>query len=166
MLFRSLHTEAALAGDFKGQLALRHPFLSAIVIVTSLYQFVFIAPPFIFSFVLWSASAVCLSFIFRNYITRFWMLFWICMIALFLAASFDNMILQASETERTWVLSLAAVGAAYGIFLLLSKQRKELKEKSLIYFIAFVVLAESASIVANYLGRYNLSKTLLISGYS
>lgn len=165
-LKKRLHTEAALVSDFKGQLALRHPFLSSIVIVSSLYQFVFIDPPFIFSFVLWSVSAISLSFIFRSYITRFWMIFWISMILLFFAASFDNMILQLSETERTWIVALAFIGAAYGIFLLLSKQRKELKEKSLIYFIAFVVLAESASIVTNYFGRYNLSKTLLISGYT
>lgn len=160
------YTELDLISDLKGKLSLRHPFLSSIVIVSSLYQFVFIDPPFIFSFVLWSVSAICLSFIFRGYITRFWMLFWFSMILLFFAASGNNMILQPSETERSWMTILASTGAIYGLFLLLSKQRKELKEKSLIYFIAFVVLAESAAILANFMGRYNLSKTLLISGYS
>jgi len=36
----------------------------------------------------------------------------------------------------------------------------------LLYFIAFVAISETASLLLNTFGRYNVSKTLLISGYS
>lgn len=152
--------------DFNGQLVLRSPILSGILLNTSLFQFIFLDPPFIFSFVLWLIAAICLAFIFRGFISVHWMRFWIVTIILFTLASFDNMILQASREERWIMLVLSVTGVIYGTYILAIGKRFELKEKGILLFIAFMVLVECAASLFNIFGRYNLSKTLLISGYS
>lgn len=64
-----------LQAGFAGQLTLRYPLLSAIMIVLNLFQFIFPAPPFIFNCLLWIVSSVCLTLIFKNFITTYWMYF-------------------------------------------------------------------------------------------
>ncbi len=94
------------------------------------------------------------------------MRFWLAMLTFFVLAGITNMVLQASRAERWWMLVLALAGSIYCIFLLRSKRRMELREKNIVYFIAFVAVMESASVVFNLTGRFNLSKTLLVSGYA
>jgi potassium-dependent mechanosensitive channel len=151
--------------DFAGQLVLQYPFLSAVIIVLNLFQFMFPNPPFIFSCLFWIISVISLTVIFRNFITKFWMFFWLTMLLLFLLCCADNLILQASRTERWGMLMLASAGVLCGTFFLFSRHKTELREKLIIWFIGLLVLLELASIVTNIYGRYNLSKTLLVSGY-
>ncbi|MBZ5855626.1 mechanosensitive ion channel family protein [Flavihumibacter profundi] len=156
-----------LREDFNGQLVLRYPILSAFILCTSIFQFIFLEPPFIFSFVLWLPVAICLTFVFNGFISNYWMKFWSIIILLFLLAGIDNIILlQASRTERWLMLGLTISGMAYGMYILLQGHRYELKEKGILYFIGFVVIVEFAASLLNIYGRYNLSKTLMISGYS
>ncbi|WP_207632642.1 mechanosensitive ion channel family protein [Foetidibacter luteolus] len=162
---QKLQNENLLKDDFDGQLALRYPFLSAVVIVISLFQFIFPAPPFVFSTLLWVAAATCLTIIFRNFIVGYWMKFWLITLLLFIAACTINLVLQASRTERWGMLALALAGMGTGLYFLLKGHLKELREKLIIYFIALLVLLEAASAIANFYGRYNLSKTLLTAGF-
>lgn len=155
-----------LSPDFKGQLVIRYPILSAIIIVVTIFQFIFLKPPFIFSFFLWMSSAICLTTIFTKYITPFWMRYWIVMMCFFILAWADNMLLQASRSERWFMLGLSLAGIAYSIYILRHPKRKELREKGLLYFILFVIVMEAAASVFNVFGRYNLSKTLMIAGFS
>ncbi|MEX6689611.1 mechanosensitive ion channel [Danxiaibacter flavus] len=152
-------------GLHNGHLVIKFPFLSACIIVISLFQFFFLDPPFIFSFCLWMISLVCLIFIFKNYISGYWMKFWIVLIVLFILASADNFLLQASRAERWIMLGLSLTGIVYCINILLKGKFHELKEKRIVYFIVFVILLEIASALFNIYGRYNFSKTLLIMGY-
>jgi len=80
-------------------------------------------------------------------------------------ASADNLLLQESHTERIFILILALVGLVAAVVFLIKGDRNKLKEKWIVYFIGFVILLEAASIVANISGRYNLSKTLMTSGF-
>jgi small-conductance mechanosensitive channel len=166
---RSLKSRAAdlklLHKDFSEQLILRYPLSSAIVIVLTLFQFIFPAPPFIFNCILWIVSAIFLTIIFRGYITAYWMRVWLTMFLLFILACGDNLILQASRTERWWILFLALTGVVYGLIVLFRGHRKEMREKGFIYFIGFVVFLQLVSAVANLIGRYNLAKSLLTSGF-
>jgi potassium efflux system protein len=148
-----------------GQLVLRHPFLSAVVIVLNLGQFIFSEPPFIFNCLFWLISSICLTFIFRGFITRYWMMVWLGFLVLFIFSSADNLVLQASRTERWGMLVLAAAGILFGLFILLRGKKEELREKLILYFIGLVVILELVSVFANIYGRYNLSKSLLSSGY-
>ncbi|MFT3827857.1 MAG: mechanosensitive ion channel [Chitinophagaceae bacterium] len=160
-----LSHEGLLREDMKGQLVVRYPVLSAILIVLNPFQFIFINPPFIFNFIIWTICAVCLAIIFRNYITRYWMSFWIIMVSLFVLAGMDNLVLQASRPERWIMLLLSLAGAVYGSYILLFGRKHELKEKKILFFIGFVVLLEITSAILNIYGRYNFSKTLMTSGY-
>ena len=164
-LKRKLSNENELRPDFAGQLVFRYPIYSAIFIGLNLLQFLFQDPPFIFGMIFWIISAFCLTIIFWGYITRFWMRFWLTMSVLFLLACVNNLILQSSRQERWWMLVLAAAGVLVGMYFLLKGKRDQLKEKGIVYFISFVVLLEFFAVLFNVFGRYNLSKTLLTSGY-
>jgi small-conductance mechanosensitive channel len=146
-------------------LVLQHPFASAFIIIISLFQFIFIDPPFIFSYTLWLAAIICLTFIFKGLLSPYWMRFWLIMILLFLLAGANNMVLQASRPERWYMLVFSFLGAGYGSYVLLSGHRHDLKEKRILYFIGFMVIFEIAATIANLAGRYNLSKTLVVSGF-
>lgn len=164
-LKKTLADENLIQTDFVGQLVFRYPLLSALVIVPSIFQFIFTDPPFVLSSFLWIVSAVSLAFIFHKFISKYWMNFWLCMVALFILATADNLILQASRTERYLMIVLALAGLICGIWVLLKGAKKELKEKLILYFIFILVAFQFASIIANIFGRYNLSKSLLVGGY-
>ena len=165
-LKKTVTQRGRLDPDFKGQLVLRHPLLSAFLIVTSLFQFFFLSPPFIFGFTIWLLQAICLAFIFRGYISRDWMRFWIIMTILFVLASLDNFILQASLAER-WILQiLSIVGLGYGLYTLIWGRRGELRERGILYFAGFFIATQFVAFLLNLFGRYNLGKTLLTGGYA
>lgn len=161
-----------LANDANGhdvpapRLILVHPLAAALVMVLSIYQFVFIGAPFIFGFCIWAIQVVGLFLLLRKFITPFWLNFWIILSGLFLLACADNFILQASRTERWIMAAIALGGIVYGSYIIFTRHRGALKEKSIILFIRFMVLAELLSFILNLLGRYNLSKAFLAAGYT
>ncbi len=164
-LKRKLQTEDMLNNDMQGELVLKYPALSAVVIVLNLFQFIFIDPPFIFDALLWITSGICLTMIMTHSVTRYWMSAWIVLYAFFLFACADNLILQASRPERWFILALSVSGAVSGSIIILMGRRKELKEKLALYFIGFVIVLQVLSTFSNMYGRYNLAKTCFTSGF-
>ena len=154
-----------LTNDFEGQLVLRYPLLSASVIVINIFQFLLYSPPFILSVILWLISGVCLSFLFKKFISRYWMNVWLVMFILFLISALDNLILQASRAERWMMLIIAALGVITTLLSLLWGHRDELREKWIVYSITLAGILETCSIFSNLFGRYNLAKSLLIGGF-
>ncbi|ETZ21979.1 mechanosensitive ion channel domain-containing protein [Pedobacter sp. V48] len=154
-----------LKPDFNGQLVLRYPLFSAGLLVISLFQFFFISPPFILNVIFWLVSCICLTVIFKKYVSRYWMRVWLFMVVFFLIAALGNLVLQASRIERWFMLITSIIGVLGGILAMLKGHREELREKWIIWSIAFMVLLEFASTLANLFGRYNLAKTLFISGF-
>ncbi|MBB2147603.1 mechanosensitive ion channel family protein [Pedobacter gandavensis] len=154
-----------LKSDFEGQLVLRYPLLSAILIVVTLFQFIFPAPPFILNFIFWTVSCICLTVIFKGFVSAFWMRVWLFMVLFFLFAAGDNLILQASAAERWFMLITSILAVLVGALTLIKGNQEELKEKWISWSIAFMVFLEFAAVIANVFGRYNLSKTLFISGF-
>ena len=165
LLKKQLAAGGLLNDDFDGQLVFRYPILSALLIISTIFQFIFPSPPFIFSAMLWVISAVSLLVIFLNFQPKFWMRSYIILTVLFLLTCADNLVLQASRPERWGMLVLALVGAVYGAVVLLKGNRKEIKENWVLYFIWVFVALELASVIYNVYGRYNLSKTLLAGGF-
>jgi small-conductance mechanosensitive channel len=151
--------------DYEGQLIFRYPILSAFVIVINLFQFIFFSPPFILSVIFWTIACISLTVLFKNFITRYWMKVWLAMVSLFLIAAFDNLILQASRSERWFMLVISVLGCIMGVMVMLKGKREELREKLILVAIGFMALLEFLATVANIFGRYNLAKTLLISGF-
>jgi potassium efflux system protein len=163
---KSIYIENKLLDtSFEGQLVLRYPFLSAVLIIVNLFQFVFFSPPFILSVIFWTISCVCLTVMFKNFITKYWTNVWLIMVALFVIAALDNLILQATRAERWIMLLISISGIIAGIFVILKGRTEELREKWIVIAIGFMAMLEVFSALANILGRYNLGKALLIAGF-
>lgn len=90
---------------------------------------------------------------------------WLMMVLLFLIAGFGNLILQASRLERWMMLITSIAGVAIGLFTLFRGHREELREKWILWSIGLMTVLEFAAILSNLFGRYNLAKTLFISGF-
>ncbi|WP_276485903.1 mechanosensitive ion channel family protein [Paraflavitalea pollutisoli] len=169
VFLRSLKKKTVKAGllqkEYEGQHLLRFPLLSAIVIVVTLFQFIFPNPPFVFSASLWLVVAICLSFVFRHGVAVYWLRAWFVLIGLYIAASAVNLVLQPSRTERWCMMLLSGVGCVLGALLLFNKHRNELREKAILYFAGFMLALEGMATIANLYGWYNFSKTSLVSGY-
>ncbi len=163
-LKKKLRATQSSSADQQEYLVLRYPLLSSVLIVLCVFQFIFPAPPFGFSIVLWIISAASLTFIFRNFITKYWRSAWFVMVMMFFLAAIDNLTLQASRIERLGMLLLSLMGVIFGVVFLISRRRRELREKGVRIFISFFILMELLSTVANLYGRYNVSKSLLTSG--
>ncbi|NCD71157.1 mechanosensitive ion channel family protein [Mucilaginibacter agri] len=158
------HDDAAI-DQYPGQLLLRYPILSAISIMLCTGQFIFTGIPFVFNCLFWIISAICLTVIFSNFISRYWLKVWLVFVVLFIISCLDNMILQASPLERWGMLVLAAIGVIVGIFALANGHRDQLRQRWILYFIGLSIVLELGCIVADVFGRYNLSKSLLVAGY-
>lgn len=154
-----------LKSDYEGQLVIRYPLLSAVLLVISIFQFIFISPPFILYVIFWLISCICLTIIFKKYITQYWMLVWLLMVFFFFLSAADNLVLQASRVERWFMLVVAILGLFSGMVILFQKRQHELREKWIIFSIGFMVFLETCSVVMNVFGRYNISKTLFIGGF-
>ncbi len=150
---------------YQGQLVIRFPLLSAILLVVSLYQFVFISPPFIFNIIIWTIAFICLSIILNGFIARYWFVFWMIMVVFFFITACSNLILQPSRVERYGMLIFSLVGILTGSVVINHQRKTELKEKWIIYSIAGMVVFEVLSASMNLYGRYNLGKTFMIVGY-
>ncbi|MBC6110676.1 mechanosensitive ion channel family protein [Pedobacter fastidiosus] len=164
-LKKMYQSKGLLNKELDGQLAIRYPALSAVLIVLSLFQFLFISPPFILSFLIWIICSICLTIVFRNFITSYWMKVWLLMMVLFIFASAGNILLQASRVERWYMLALAIAGTLAGVIILNQKRYLELREKWISYSIAIMIGFEIVSIILNVYGRFNLSKTLFLVGF-
>lgn len=151
----------------ESHLIFKYPLLSAVIIVFGLFQFVFFDPPFIFYLWFWLIPGISLTVVFWNYITKFWMKFWLCILVLFTFVAADNLILLASNTERGILVGLAFLGLVTGFYFLFNwnKHSHELKERYIKYFLYFLMGMQILSIGFNLYGSYNLSKSIMVSGY-
>jgi len=164
-LKRNMRRQNMLDKHDEEQAVLRYPFLSSLVIVLNIFQFIFLDPPFAFAGLIWVVSGLSLIFILRHLIAKYWMFALLTMFVLFLLACFDDLILQASRPERWIMFALSVAGILAGSVMIVTGPRTQLREKLFIYFIGFVVILQIASIVTNVYGRYNLSKTCLTAGF-
>lgn len=159
-----LAEDGRLSNDMTGQLVFRYPLLSAMLIVISIFQFIFIQSPFIFNLILWLSSGIALTIIFRRFITRYWWIVWLTVFVFFIIASATNLVLQASRPER-WIMLAVSLSCFLAMLIIfITGKKKDLKEKWIIYFIGLAVLLEMGAAIANVYGRYNLSKMLLTTG--
>ena len=149
----------------KEHLIIRHPLLAAIFLTANLSQFLFNAPPFIFSLCFWLVAALSLTFLMKGYITKFWMYAWLGMLSLFILSAIDNLILQVSAVERWYMVFLAVAGLVLGLVIFKKGKRHELRESLIVYAIGLMVVLEAFALLFNVLGSYNLGKALLVAGY-
>jgi small-conductance mechanosensitive channel len=162
-----IRTEKSKENDPKDDrnVVLKFPLLSSIVIFIGFFQFFFPNPPFIFYWILWLIASISLTIIFKGYLTRFWMFFWIFTVLVFLISGIENMILLPSQLERFAMAGLASIGVIFLVFTLWKRKNQQLKEQRIAYFIWFMGVFEFISLTLNLVGRFNLSKSFLVAGY-
>lgn len=163
---RGIHVRDALLNtDFNDQLVLRYPLRSALLLVLNMGQFLFASPPFLFSVLLWLTACGALTSIFWGFIIRYWMRFWLAMVGFFVLATGANLLLQASRGERWFMLLVSLLGATVGTWVFLAGPKERLRERWIRLPIGLLVVLEAGAVVTNVFGRYNLSKSLFISGF-
>jgi potassium efflux system protein len=164
-LKNAYHKEIGEAELKEGYLILKYPLVSAIFMISNLSQFLFNSPPFIFSLCFWLVSAASLTFLMKGYVSKFWMRVWLGMLLLFVLSALDNLILQASRTERWAMLLLSLAGIIAGGLIFKKGKRDELREKLIVYAIGLMTFLEILSLFFNVFGSYNFAKALLVAGY-
>jgi len=165
-LGKRLREDGHLTDDMEEPLIVRHAVPASIVVVLSIFQFLFFYAPFIFNAGLWLTAMVSLLILFRRFVSSYWLRFWVIALALFGLVCTDNLILQASRTERWIMIALTFSGLLFGLVFLTGGHKRELKERSILYGLRFLVLAEALSLLFNLFGRYNLAKAIMVSGYT
>ncbi|MDI1323060.1 MAG: mechanosensitive ion channel [Algoriphagus sp.] len=160
-------TEKSLEIDSpeEGKEVLKSPFPSAIIMVIGVFQFFFPNPPFIFYWFLWLIASISLTAIFAGYLSKYWFLFWVFTVFVFLLSGAINMILLPTVLEQFLLLGLSIIGVFFLVFTLFKRRTNQLKEKRIVYFIFFMGVFELISFVLNLMGRFNLSKSFLVAGY-
>ncbi|MDR3008312.1 MAG: mechanosensitive ion channel [Sphingobacterium sp.] len=149
----------------QASLLLHRPLLSGLMIGFCVMQFIFPAAPFVFTITILTIASIFLSLVFRPAITKYWMAVWLAILTLFILAGLDNLVLQPSRMERWLILFIAVAACLVGLLALFNKKRRdEIKERWILFPIAFMVLLELVSVVLNLFGRFNLSKVLLVAG--
>jgi potassium efflux system protein len=164
-LKKNLKSKGLLNDEENRAPVLEYPALSGLFIAINIFQFIFPDPPFIWNSILWTISSICLTLIARKFVSKFWMKAWICLFVLFLLACMDNLILQASRPERRLMLLLSIAGIITCSFIIVYRRKEELKQKAIFYFVIFVIIIEIIAVWANAIGRYNLAKACLTSGF-
>ncbi|WDF67036.1 mechanosensitive ion channel [Sphingobacterium oryzagri] len=141
------------------------PFCSSMVIGLSVCQFIFPNPPFIFSTIFVSFAALMLTLTFRRFISVYWMRVWLSFFLLYVLASLDNMVLQASRVERYVMIGIAVVAIASSVVALFNKSKHtELQEKWILFPIGLMGMLELGSVMFNLFGLFNIAKALMIAG--
>ena len=162
---KMMNQEKLLEPDGKGQLVLKYPFLSSVFIILNLFQFIFISPPFIFSFCIASISIVCLTMIAGKKPGKILAEILVCSHPVFSRDVCRKILYCRPPVPRDGSWRSCSERYCTDHIYFLKEASEPIKERGIVYFIAFVVLAETTSFFLNIYGRFNLSKSLLVAGY-
>ncbi len=144
-----------------------YSFLSSIVIVFTISQFLLPLPPFVFSGILWGISALALTIILRKSITTYWFRVWLLILALAITAMLDNLILRYSKSEESFILFMNLCGILFGLFLLFNRKKpnRHFVEKTIYVAVIILVVFEIVSLIYLLFGNYNKSKMFMTNGF-
>lgn len=141
------------------------PISSSLFIGLSTVQFIFPNPPFVFSATFLALSALLLTYIFRRFISVYWMLVWLSIFILNLLAALDNMVLQASRPERYLMIVISILATiCSGIAVFNKSKHRELQERWILFPISLMGVLEIGAMLFNLFGHFNFGKALMVSG--
>jgi potassium-dependent mechanosensitive channel len=143
---------------------LSSPWLISMFIMLNVCQFLFKNPPFLFYALGWISSALILSVLFWEKISKAFRIPWVMLVSLFIVSVFVNSILQASRYERVFTMLLAIITLSAALLSIKHLKKRKGNNQFLLIFVVLVIFMESISIILNIFGRYNTAKTALTSG--
>lgn len=141
----------------------KHPIACAILVSFTLFNFLFVFPPFAFTALIWLVSMIALTIVNKEYFNKKEKRVWkIYMVFVFLGL-FDNNILIHSVNE---VFLILVIALAVGLFNFYNLKKNSDNINQLLRFTLYVViLFEIASILFIVIQKnYNLGKVLMING--
>jgi len=143
---------------------LRNPLAFATLLVLTVFPVLLPMPPFVLNGLIWIICAASLTVMIRKSVSRSGFVAWIFFILLFLLSFLNNLILRHSTFERLSMLFLSVSGLAAGIFILVTKKRKEIKEKIILVSIGIMIILQLPAIYYNITGGFNLAKIFMTIG--
>lgn len=148
-----------------GRLVLQHPAWSSLLLVCSLYQFVFLSPPFMFRAGIWLIASIALTVVVYNHINHYWRRIWLTIVILSGIGVLLNLLLRPSQAELYLLCAVSIAGIVTGLSALTRGPRKELREQWILFPIGIMAVLETVALLACLSGRYNFSKSLMIMGF-
>jgi len=152
-LLNELSEESKLIIDF--------PLMTAGFIVIMIFEFIFSNPPIIFQGILWTIASLILSVLLHRYLSKKQFRYWIFLFLSFILTLTADLILGISHPERILLLLIAGAGIFAGV----SALRKNIFHDKYLHFkniiLTLSVFFLTISVIANILGRYNISKLLI-----
>ncbi|WP_035647223.1 mechanosensitive ion channel family protein [Flavobacterium sp. ASV13] len=140
-----------------------HPVSCAILVSFTVFNFLFIFPPFAFTSIIWLISAIALTVVNREHFCKKEKFVWKIYVLLILLGLYDNNILIHSVTEVYFILFIAAASALFSTYNL--KKNKEILNPFFKYSLIVMIICELGSIFfILFDSNYNLGKLLMING--
>ncbi|WP_121329484.1 MULTISPECIES: hypothetical protein [unclassified Flavobacterium] len=140
-----------------------HPVSCAILISFTLFNFLFLYPPFAFTALIWLISIIALTIVNKEYFPKKEKWVWKIYVIFILLALYDNNILIHSVKEVFLILLLALTSAAFGIYIL--KKKTEILNPFFRYSLYVSIFIEVASLFFILIDQnYNLGKLLMVNG--
>jgi potassium efflux system protein len=167
-VIRSKYKEVNLFGNLKYPAhALNYPFLSAILIMISIFQFFLPSPPFVFMAFLWIICGIALTIILKKAENKYWYLIWIAFFILNNIVFQDNLLLLYSQNEARFIAFFSLIGLILGLFIFSNRKKtgKEITEKSFRVSLIIFIVFEFIALILILFNNYNLGKILMTNGY-
>ncbi|KAF2333773.1 mechanosensitive ion channel family protein [Flavobacterium daemonense] len=140
-----------------------HPVSCAILVSFTVFNFLFIFPPFAFTSLVWLISAIALTIVNKEHFCKKEKWVWKIYVLLILLGLNDNNILIHSVTEVYFILFIAAASALFSIYNL--KKNQEILNPFFRYSLIVMIILELGSIFfILFDNNYNLGKLLMING--
>ncbi|MTH15559.1 mechanosensitive ion channel domain-containing protein [Flavobacterium sp. LC2016-01] len=140
-----------------------HPVSCAILVSFTVFNFLFIFPPFAFTTIIWLISIIALTVVNKEHFCKKEKFVWKIYVVLILLGLYDNNILIHSVTEVYFILFIAAASAIFSIYNL--KKNKEILNPFFKYSLIVMIICEKGSIFfILFDSNYNLGKLLMING--
>ncbi len=140
-----------------------HPVSCAVLVSFTVFNFLFIFPPFAFTSIIWLISAIALTIVNKEHFCEKEKLVWKIYFLLILLGLYDNNILIHSVTEVYFILFIASASVIFSIYNL--KKNKEILNPFFRYSLIVMIILEIGSIFfILFDNNYNLGKLLMING--
>ncbi len=144
-----------------------YSFLSSIVIVFTISQFLIPLPPFIFTALLWIITSLALTMILRKSISKYWFKVWLLVLIFSTIAIFNNLVLRYLKSEEIFIVLMNICGILFGLFLIYNnkKPNRYFIEKTIYISVIILILFEFLSLGSLIYGNYNISKMFMTNGF-
>ncbi|MRX68753.1 Mechanosensitive ion channel [Flavobacterium resistens] len=140
-----------------------HPVSCGILISFTIFNFLFIFPPFAFTSIIWFISMVALTIVNKEHFCKKENFVWRIYVVLILSGLYDNNILIHSVAEVFLILFIASASTIFSIYNL--KKSKEILNPFFKYSLIVMIICEIGSILFILFDEnYNLGKLLMING--